>query len=65
MERLIKWYEKLQRNRWYERLQEYHRGQTMAEYALVLTLVAVGAYVAYQTLGTDISNFVTGLAGDI
>jgi Flp pilus assembly pilin Flp len=65
MEKLIKWYKRLQQNRWYERLQEYSRGQTMAEYALVLTLVAVGAYVAYQTLGTDISSFVTSLAGDI
>jgi Flp pilus assembly pilin Flp len=51
--------------KWYERLQQYGKGQSMAEYALVLTLVAVGAYVAYQTLGTDISTFVTNLAGDI
>jgi Flp pilus assembly pilin Flp len=56
MERLIKWY---------ERLQQYQKGQSMAEYALILTLVAVGAYAAYNTLGGDISSFVTKLAGDI
>jgi Flp pilus assembly pilin Flp len=63
MDRMIKWYERLQQYR--EKLQQYNRGQSMAEYALILTLVAVGAYVAYQTMGTDISSFVTGLAGDL
>jgi Flp pilus assembly pilin Flp len=51
--------------KWYERLKQYHKGQSMAEYALILTLVAVGAYAAYNTLGGDISSFVTSLAGDL
>jgi Flp pilus assembly pilin Flp len=37
------------------------RGQTMAEYALILAAVAVIVYVAYQTMGTTI----TGLLGTV
>lgn len=56
MDRLIKWY---------VRLQECQKGQTMAEYGLILVAVAVAAYVGYQTMGSDISSFVTSLGGDI
>jgi Flp pilus assembly pilin Flp len=31
------------------------RGQTMTEYALILTAVAVVVYAGYQTLGTQIN----------
>jgi Flp pilus assembly pilin Flp len=33
-------------------------GQTMTEYALILAAIAIVAVVAYQTLGTTISNLV-------
>ena len=34
----------------------FARGQTMAEYALILAAVAVIVYVAYQTMGTTITT---------
>lgn len=56
MDRLIKWYLKLR---------ESEKGQTMAEYGLILVAVAVAAYAGYKTMGSDISSFVTSLGGDI
>jgi Flp pilus assembly pilin Flp len=38
------------------RVREYNRGQTMAEYALILAAVAVVVFVAYQTMGTTITT---------
>ena len=38
------------------RMTEGERGQTMAEYALILAAVAVIVYVAYQTMGTTITT---------
>ena len=38
---------------------EFARGQTMAEYALILAAVAVVVYAAYQLMGTDISTLVS------
>lgn len=40
-------------------------GQAMTEYALILALIAVAAYIAYQTLGTNIKSMVQSLASDI
>jgi Flp pilus assembly pilin Flp len=37
-------------------------GQTMAEYALILTLVAVAAVAAFQLLGTNVSSKVSKVA---
>jgi len=37
-------------------------GQTMAEYALILTLVAVAAIAAFQLLGTNINSKVSKIA---
>jgi Flp pilus assembly pilin Flp len=37
------------------------RGQTMAEYALILLAVAVIVYVSYQTFGTTINSDVTSV----
>ena len=34
---------------------EFHRGQTMAEYALIMAAVAVVVFVGYQTMGTTIT----------
>ena len=35
---------------------EYAKGQTMAEYALILAAVAVVVFVGYQTMGTTITT---------
>jgi Flp pilus assembly pilin Flp len=41
------------------------KGQSLAEYGLVLALVAVVAITALTTLGKDISTMLTGLATTI
>jgi len=43
------------------RARENSRGQTMAEYALILAAVAVVVFVGYQTMGTTI----TALLGSV
>jgi Flp pilus assembly pilin Flp len=40
---------------------EYQRGQTMAEYALILAAVAVVVFVGYQTMGTTITTLLTAV----
>ena len=42
----------------YIRLRESSRGQTMAEYALILGAVAIVVYVFYQTLGNSVGSMV-------
>jgi Flp pilus assembly pilin Flp len=44
---------------------EYHRGQTMTEYALILSAVAVVVFVGYQTMGTDIGVLLTNVDGKL
>lgn len=36
-------------------------GQTMVEYGLVLVAVALAALLAYQALGTRLTNFITNI----
>ena len=43
----------------YVRSDSLARGQTMAEYALILAAVAVVVYVGYQTMGTTITSMLT------
>ena len=38
------------------RIQEFHRGQTMAEYALILAAVAIVVYAGYAVMGTTINT---------
>jgi Flp pilus assembly pilin Flp len=38
------------------RIREFNRGQTMTEYALILSAVAVVVYIGYQTMGTTVSS---------
>ncbi len=40
-------------------------GQAMAEYGLILALIAVVVLVALTLLGTNISNLFQGLAGEL
>ena len=52
----------------YIRLREFHqrldKGQTMAEYALILAAVAIGVFIAYQSMGNEINQMVTWQAID-
>jgi Flp pilus assembly pilin Flp len=41
----------------------FARGQTMAEYALILAAVAVVVFVGYQTMGTTITTMLTAVDG--
>ena len=37
----------------------FQRGQTMTEYALILSAVAVVVFVGYKTMGTTITSLLT------
>ncbi len=43
------------------KVNEYQRAQTMTEYALILSAVAVVVFLAYQTMGTSITNLLGGV----
>ena len=45
----------------YVMAREWHKGQTMTEYALILSAVAVVVYVGYQTMGTTITGLLTSV----
>ena len=40
---------------------QFARGQTMAEYALILAAVAIVVFAAYQTMGTTITALVSSI----
>jgi pilus assembly protein Flp/PilA len=41
------------------------KGQTMAEYGLIVALVAVVTVVAWTLLGTNVTNTISSIAGSI
>lgn len=43
------------------KVRESNRGQTMAEYALILAAVAVVVFVGYQTMGTTITTLLSSV----
>jgi Flp pilus assembly pilin Flp len=45
--------------RLFVKTREYQRGQTMAEYALIMAAVAVVVFVGYQTMGSTITTLLT------
>jgi Flp pilus assembly pilin Flp len=45
----------------YVKAAEWHQGQTMTEYALILSAVAVVVFIGYQTMGTDISSLLNSI----
>ena len=51
--------------RLFVKVREYQRGQTMAEYALILAAVAVVVFVGYQTMGTTITSLLTNVDGKL
>jgi Flp pilus assembly pilin Flp len=42
-------------------LREWRKGQTMTEYALILSAVAVVVYIGYQTMGTTITGMINSI----
>ncbi|HKM98875.1 MAG TPA: Flp family type IVb pilin [Candidatus Binataceae bacterium] len=51
--------------RLFVKVREYRRGQTMTEYALILSAVAVVVFVGYQTMGTDIKSLLSAVDGQL
>lgn len=49
----------------YVRAREWHKGQTMTEYALILSAVAVVVYLGYQTMGSSITSLLTTTDGNL
>jgi Flp pilus assembly pilin Flp len=47
------------------RLRESMRGQTMAEYAFIVSAIAVVVFVSYQVMGQDLNELVNRLGADI
>jgi Flp pilus assembly pilin Flp len=47
------------------KVREYQRGQTMAEYALILSAVAVVVFVGYETMGTTITTLLNTVDGKL
>jgi Flp pilus assembly pilin Flp len=43
----------------YVRADSFARGQTMAEYALILAAVAVIVFAGYQTMGTTVTTMLS------
>jgi Flp pilus assembly pilin Flp len=51
--------------RLFVKVREYQRGQTMTEYALILSAVAVVVFVGYQTMGTTIGTLLSSVDGQL
>jgi Flp pilus assembly pilin Flp len=49
----------------YVKADESARGQTMAEYALILAAVAVVVFVGYQIMGTTITGLLSTVDGNL
>jgi len=49
----------------YVRAIEFKKGQTMTEYALILSAVAVVVFAGYQTMGGDIYGLLNTINTDL
>jgi Flp pilus assembly pilin Flp len=49
----------------YVKSDQFVRGQTMAEYALIVSAIAVVAYAGYQLTGTTVSTLLTSVDGKL
>ena len=45
--------------------QNWRKGQTMTEYALILSAVAVVVYAGYKTMGTSITGLLTTIDANL
>ena len=52
-------------NKLFVKANEWRKGQTMTEYALILSAVAVVVFIGYQTMGTDIKSLLTTIDGQL
>jgi pilus assembly protein Flp/PilA len=50
---------------WLQSLTSNEKGQTMAEYGIILAVVALVAIVGYAALGTGLDTFINGVAGKL
>ena len=51
--------------RLYVQADEFTRGQTMAEYALIVSAIAVVVYAGYQLTGTTVSTLLSSVDGKL
>ena len=51
--------------RMFVKAREYQKGQTMAEYALILAEVAVVVFIGYQTMGTTVTTLLSTVDGKL
>jgi Flp pilus assembly pilin Flp len=51
--------------RLYVKASEWQRGQTMAEYALIMAAIAVVCILAYDALGTGVNNLIGTVTADL
>ncbi len=58
---MVRWIERIRSKRTADKVKvsRWSKAQTMTEYALVVALVAVVVYAAYQSMGKDVSSLVT------
>jgi Flp pilus assembly pilin Flp len=49
----------------YVRAHEFKKGQTMTEYALILSAVAVVVFAGYQTMGGNINGLINTIDGNL
>ena len=49
----------------YVKAHGFARGQTMAEYALIVAAIAVVAYVGYEATGTTVSTLLSSVDGKL
>jgi Flp pilus assembly pilin Flp len=49
----------------YVHAREWHKGQTMTEYALILSAVAVVVYLGYQSMGGTITSLLGTVDGSL
>ena len=47
------------------KVREYQRAQTMTEYALILSAVAVVVFVGYEAMGTTINSLLSTVDGQL
>ena len=47
------------------KVREYQKGQTMAEYALIMAAVAVVVFAGYQTMGTTLTTLLSTVDGKL
>jgi Flp pilus assembly pilin Flp len=46
---------------WYLKAREWQNGQTMTEYALIMSAVAVVVFIGYKAMGNDIQTLLNSV----